>query len=1106
MKKSIITSLCLLMLTAGLSWSQYGSKGNYVNLDKSRYSEHSSSTETVVFEELFNEGLTPDSLATRGWVFINSDGGGTSTVFGGNTAVFSSYEGPGRGYAAQNYQGANGTKIDQWLISPVITVNANDTLSFWYRSTDGTYPDSIDVLISPTGGATIPDFTYSYGIHQVPINAWAQKRYVIPVSGSIRIAYRYLIWDGGSTGSNSDYWGLDVMRVYSGGTPPGAFHLLEPADDTRLLVHSTSSATADAVWTTSVDPGTVTYTFVVDSSMSFGATKIEVPSNNGGLDTVFTMNYDDIDDFLATLGVARGDSMTLYWKVIASNGTLTTNSTEIWSLNVVRDNYIPSAFDLISPPNGYRAFVSATNTDPATMTWGSSVDPEGDAMSYTWMLDSSLAFGPTTWAEFTGTDTSFETAINTIDAYVSSLGVAPGDSIILYWAVTASDGFHNVISSSVFEVNVVRELLVNNPPTPSHLLFPDNGVRIVVYPNMPDTMNMTWTASIDPESDPVDYKVFFDVVPTFDSGDLYWTVSNNSGADTVWTAELDGLEDYTDDLGVPFGDSITLYWKVVSSDGPFDINSVETFTMNVVRTLPPPTVIFFDDFESGTTNWTLQGTWGLSTTQSHSPTHALTESPTGLYAHNLNNITATLTNGLDLSTALDATLSFWGRYQIEAGFDYMYLDASTNGTTWVNLATYDSDVLVPWQKYTYSLGGFVGNSSVKIRFRFFSDGAVNFDGMYIDDVEISASNYDASAPLITHTGTEFYEGTIDARQVNAEIIDVSGLQNAELKYTVDNGSVNTIVPDSNNGDMYHFTIPVLAAGSWVKYWIEATDNSPDNNFGQSDEFEYIAGNYISYDDPTVDFVTNFETGTGAAVRFNTPTNYKARLVTALIRNYTDVNRPNDSMIVHIWSDAAGLPGTDLITPFKVKPEATLSNTSPMTRIDLRPYASQLTDLTAFHIGFTVPDGAVDTVWITIRQPGSNGRASVFDGASWAAPATATDYHFRVIMDTLKSTIGIDDNIAGNPNKYELYQNYPNPFNPATTIKFDLKENAKVTLKIFNTLGQEVRTLVNSTKNAGQHHITWDGKDNAGKQVSSGLYIYRLQAGSFVKSHKMMFLK
>lgn len=90
--------------------------------------------------------------------------------------------------------------------------------------------------------------------------------------------------------------------------------------------------------------------------------------------------------------------------------------------------------------------------------------------------------------------------------------------------------------------------------------------------------------------------------------------------------------------------------------------------------------------------------------------------------------------------------------------------------------------------------------------------------------------------------------------------------------------------------------------------------------------------------------------------------------------------------------------------------------------------------------------------------------------------------------------------------FQLKPNYPNPFNPATVIRYQLAVNSKVTLKVYNLLGQEVRTLVNLHKSAGSHSVMWDGKNNQGQSVSSGVYLYRLEAGDFVRTRKMIMMK
>ena len=91
-------------------------------------------------------------------------------------------------------------------------------------------------------------------------------------------------------------------------------------------------------------------------------------------------------------------------------------------------------------------------------------------------------------------------------------------------------------------------------------------------------------------------------------------------------------------------------------------------------------------------------------------------------------------------------------------------------------------------------------------------------------------------------------------------------------------------------------------------------------------------------------------------------------------------------------------------------------------------------------------------------------------------------------------------------KFDLKDNFPNPFNPRTTISFDLPEDIVVSLKIFDLSGRKIRTLVNEPKSAGTHQVVWNGQDDHGNSVASGLYVYRIQAGDFVQSRKMLFMK
>ena len=106
------------------------------------------------------------------------------------------------------------------------------------------------------------------------------------------------------------------------------------------------------------------------------------------------------------------------------------------------------------------------------------------------------------------------------------------------------------------------------------------------------------------------------------------------------------------------------------------------------------------------------------------------------------------------------------------------------------------------------------------------------------------------------------------------------------------------------------------------------------------------------------------------------------------------------------------------------------------------------------------------------------------------------------MDAIAS---VDDD-AQVPSTFALHQNYPNPFNPVTSIDFVLPSDGNVTLTVYNLLGQQVTTLVNDFRRAGTHTITWNGRNELGRDVSTGVYLYRIDAGDFSATKKMVLLK
>jgi hypothetical protein len=93
-----------------------------------------------------------------------------------------------------------------------------------------------------------------------------------------------------------------------------------------------------------------------------------------------------------------------------------------------------------------------------------------------------------------------------------------------------------------------------------------------------------------------------------------------------------------------------------------------------------------------------------------------------------------------------------------------------------------------------------------------------------------------------------------------------------------------------------------------------------------------------------------------------------------------------------------------------------------------------------------------------------------------------------------------------PSKFALYQNSPNPFNPTTRIAYDMPAAGDVRISVFNVLGQNVKDLVNGYNEAGSYEVIWDGKDNSGSSVASGVYFYRIDTEQYKETKKMLLLK
>jgi len=125
------------------------------------------------------------------------------------------------------------------------------------------------------------------------------------------------------------------------------------------------------------------------------------------------------------------------------------------------------------------------------------------------------------------------------------------------------------------------------------------------------------------------------------------------------------------------------------------------------------------------------------------------------------------------------------------------------------------------------------------------------------------------------------------------------------------------------------------------------------------------------------------------------------------------------------------------------------------------------------------------------------RVQWLQGTFWDSTHVPINQTLKVVKDSQSS---------GDPNTYTLFQNYPNPFNLETSIHFMLTDPSFITIKIYNALGQEMTTLFQGNKAAGENTIIWNACDDQDNPVASGLYFYELKIGQFSQSKKMLLLR
>ncbi|MFA3781683.1 FlgD immunoglobulin-like domain containing protein [Melioribacteraceae bacterium 4301-Me] len=715
----------------------------------------------------------------------------------------------------------------------------------------------------------------------------------------------------------------------------------------------------------------------------------------------------------------------------------------------------------------HTALLSApTLISPANLSTGISITP-----TFQW----SLSYGSSPTFELQiAYDQSFTTIVydtaGITSPFTLPLESALTNSTIYYWKIIAVVG-SDTTCSSPWKFTTIA-------PAKPQLVYPQNATTI-----NGQVINFQWYPS------------------PWTSGTLKYKIE--VAADSLFTTFVSGFPDSLTVSGYvtynfPFNFSIlppgTYYWRVKSytTGGVFiDVSSTWQFVIPGPPTAIPSyptggTVVYTT---SPTIYWYLNNYYGYSNTI--------------YYRVRYGTSSGTYTDTSATTTSLYQTIS-----GLTVGQTYYYVvDASTSSSFTTYTTSLEQSFVVYYSNISsvpiyqsYPIGGQTVYTSTPTLYWYLS--------IYIPapsfDIQVDVNN-SFSSPLINVTGVTGYYYTTSSLS--------DGTYYWRIKFTgsstwfTESFVVNTNLSGSSSapiptpwsptgGQIVYTQSPVL---QWYAY--------------SSSTLEYQV---IWSSDPTLSggVLVNTSSPNGGSSGWLTTTSYSLSGLTQGVTYYWQVRSrlASNNSIVSNYSSVAQFtvdPGASPVVLLPANPVAGVNINSTSAVLSWVVPAASKSPLSYDLEISKNPDMTSPLLINDLKQPIykaqnlENNTRYYWRVRSKTKDGYSSQYSYKGEFSTGTVTAVTEEKL---PTDFSLSQNYPNPFNPTTRITYSLPENAFVTLKIYDILGREVRTLVNQEVNRGVYNVDWDGKDEFGNHVASGTYIYRLVAGKYVSVKKMILIK
>ncbi|MFZ1082077.1 MAG: fibronectin type III domain-containing protein [Candidatus Kryptoniota bacterium] len=997
---------------------------------------------------------SPSSNASRYQVEVSTSSSFSSTIINDSTVTSTS-----------RITGTlTGNTTYYWRVQSVNSVGSSGWSSVWsFTTLTPLPPPSVPSLVSPLNGSTKQPLsdTLSWSA------STSASRYQVELSTSSGFSSTIINDSAVTTTSKTTgtltenttyYW--RVQAINSAGssgwssvwsfttltavTAPSVPSLISP------LNGSTNQPLSDTLnWGASTNASR--YQVELSTSSSFASTII---------------NDSTITSTSRITGTLSG-STTYYWRVQAINSAGSSGWSNIWNFTTLTSLSVPSVPSLVSPLNG------ATNLPlDDTLSWGTSLN----ATHYQVEVSDSSSFSSTVINDSTITSTSRTTG-------------ALSEGTLYYWRVQAINAAGSSGWSTAWNFSTLTPVIL---PTVPFLISPPNGST-----NQPLADTLSW----NPSPNASHYQVEVSTSPSFSStiiNDL--TITSTSKI----TGALSGSTPY--------------YWRVqaINSAGSSGWSNIWSFTTLTPVTVP--TVPLLVSPLNGSTNQPISDTlnWNSSQNVSRYQVEISTSSTFGSTIIDDSTITSTS----KITGALSGSTTYYWRVQ---ALNSVGSSGWSNVWSFTTLTQVAGDTIIfpsystasQFKPTDYRLVGIPGASNMQI--------ASILHGTPGKDWQAYWDNGAATNYLVQYDSSSNFRFTIGRAFwiiKNGPLIIDTTVQSAPLD------SANSVEIPLHNG-WNIITDPFSSSVPWSM--IQSLDSTTELLYSFNEGFEtasslipgvgfyfFNSKNLATLEIPfnSLSKMSAVAAKRSAAVEYSVNENWNVHMVLASTgatdsvawfgvssqvdasHNFLDVHRPRGIGFVPAvyfqhaeWDSNYNIFASEIHPVFSdssewnFKVDASPSHTATIKFIGLDQIPSNF-DVYLFD--------ASRNSWIDMRSSGSY---------SFVPSASTTSFELLVGKDNL-----IKRDIT-NPTDFEVGNNYPNPFNPSTTIPVYIFKEANIKIEVYNVIGQKVAEVYNGDASAGQHLFKWNGTDGIGRELSSGIYLYRVSASlGYSVTHKMVFIK